>query len=249
LPEALLESELFGHTRGAFTGATAPRRGLFLEADGGTLFLDEIGDMAPALQAKLLRAIDEGEVRAVGADTSRSVDVRLVAATHQDLEKRVKAGQFRADLFYRLNVVSLQVPSLRERPEDIPLLIERFLVRARERNPGAPVAKLTPALVARLAASAWPGNVRELENVVERLVILTNREIADVADLERHAAQVAAEPSPLAAAQEKIMPLRQLEDEYIAWVLARCGGNKTRAAELLEIDVSTIYRRERQTLR
>ncbi|MCC6995059.1 MAG: sigma-54-dependent Fis family transcriptional regulator, partial [Deltaproteobacteria bacterium] len=214
-----------------------------------TLFLDEIGDMAPALQAKLLRTIEDGEVRAVGSDSVRKVDVRFVAATHQSLEERVRQGQFRADLFYRLNVVSLAVPNLRSRPEDIPLLAERFLARARERTPRSPVVRLSPGLLARLTAAAWPGNVRELENVIERLVIMSASEVADVADLETSAPNVFEESSPLAQAKEKLLSLRQLEDDYISWVLARCGGNKTRASELLGIDASTIYRRERSSSR
>jgi two-component system response regulator HydG len=249
LPEALLESELFGHTRGAFTGAVAARRGLFVEAHGGTLFLDEIGDMTSALQAKLLRAIEDGEVRAVGADTPRNVDVRLIAATHQDLEERVKAGHFRADLFYRLNVVTVRVPPLRERREDVPALVERFLHRARERNPSARVRHFTPELVSALATCPWPGNVRELENVVERLVIVGSKEVADVAELRLHAPQAVVSSSPLGKAWDEVVPLRVLEDEYIAWAVGRCGGNKTRAAELLGIDVSTIYRRERASSR
>jgi two-component system, NtrC family, response regulator HydG len=241
IPEALLESELFGHARGAFTGAGTARRGLFVEADLGTLFLDEIAEMAPALQAKLLRVIEGGEVRAVGADAPRKVDVRIVAATHQDLPQRVRDGAFRQDLYYRLNVLPLRVPPLRERPEDIPLLVEHFLARARERNPAALVRAFAPELVAALARQPWPGNVRELENAVERLVITTPREVAGPADLVADA-QAAA---PLEEARQRLVPLRQLEADYIAYVIAQCGGNKTRAAELLGIDVSTIHRREK----
>jgi two-component system response regulator HydG len=245
LPEALLESELFGHVKGAYTGATAARRGLFVEADGGTLFLDEIGDMAPGLQSKLLRALEEGEVRAVGADGTRTVDVRVIAASHQDIEARVREGAFRADLFYRLNVVPITVPPLRARPDDIPLLADHFLARARERNPHSPARGLAPDLVSALARCAWPGNVRELENVVERLVIVAARETIELSDLEAHAPGVLAGASPLDGAKQKMVTLRQLESDYIAWVLAQCGGNKTRAAEILGIDVSTIHRRER----
>ena len=245
LPHALLESELFGHVKGAFTGATTARRGLFVEADGGTLFLDEIGDMPPELQAKLLRVLEDGEVRAVGADGARTVDVRIIAATHQELEARVKEGRFRADLFYRLNVVSLRIPPLRERREDIPMLVEHFVAQARARNTRSPVTSLAPELVAELARMPWPGNVRELENLIERLVVLGSQPTADLSLLRLHATTSTPDTHPLAAAQEQVVPLRQLESDYIAWVVARCGGNKTRAAELLGIDVSTIHRRER----
>ncbi|MEW5851422.1 MAG: sigma-54 dependent transcriptional regulator [Myxococcota bacterium] len=244
LPESLLESELFGHVKGAFTSATGARRGLFSEADGGTLFLDEIGDMSPALQAKLLRAIEEGEVRAVGADSSRRVDVRVIAATHQDLEERIRTGAFRADLFYRLNVVPIVVPPLRTRPEDIPLLVEHFLAQARARNPHSRVERFSPLVVSALARHTWSGNVRELENVVERLVIVSGGAEVGMAELQ---AQLDAgqDAHPLATARQAMIPLKQLENEYIAWVVAQCGGNKTRAAEVLGIDVSTIHRRER----
>ncbi|MBJ6762543.1 sigma-54-dependent Fis family transcriptional regulator [Myxococcaceae bacterium JPH2] len=246
LPAQLLESELFGHLKGAFTGATAARRGLFVEADGGTLFLDEIGDMPTELQARLLRVLENGEVRAVGSDTSRTVDVRIVAATHQDLETRVREGRFRADLFYRLNVVTLRVPPLRERKEDIPLLVEHFIARSRARNPRSLVAAFSPEVVALLGAQSWPGNVRELENLVERLVVLVPQETVDVDTLRLHAPSAGPESHPLAVAQDELWPLRRLEGEYIAWMVARCGGNKTRAAEVLGIDVSTIHRRERE---
>jgi two-component system response regulator HydG len=246
LPHALLESELFGHVKGAFTGATTARRGLFVEADKGTLFLDEIGDMPAELQAKLLRVLEDGEVRAVGADASRTVDVRILAATHQELETRVREGRFRADLFYRLNVVTLRIPPLRERREDIPLLVEHFISRARTRNPRSKVTGLSPEVVAALGAMPWPGNVRELENLVERLVVLVPRETVELVDLRLHAPESSPEAHPLALAQKELWPLRQLETEYIAWVVAHCGGNKTRAAELLGIDVSTIHRRERE---
>jgi two-component system response regulator HydG len=245
LPETLLESELFGHTRGAFSGATGPRRGLFVEADGGTLFLDEIGDMPPALQAKLLRVLQDGDVRPVGSDTLRRVDVRVIAATNQNLDRRVQAGQFRSDLFFRLDVVNIHVPPLRERREDVPDLVQWFLTRARRRNPAAKARCVSTAVVDRLASHSWPGNVRELENLVERLVILAPEEEIGPADIDALAPSVLAGPSPLAVAQEKLQTIRELEDAYIAWVVARCGGNKTRAAEILGIDVSTIHRRER----
>jgi two-component system, NtrC family, response regulator HydG len=248
LPASLLESELFGHVKGSFTGATTARRGLFLEADGGTLFLDEIGDMAPELQARLLRVLEDGSVRAVGADASRKVDVRVVAATHQELEGRIREGRFRQDLFYRLNVVPLRLPPLRERREDIPLLVEHFVAQSRKRNPRARLMGFTPEALAALASAPWPGNVRELENLVERLAVVTTREWVDLPTLQLHAPGVAADAHPLAQAQARLVPLRQLESEYIAFVVAQCGGNKTKAAELLGIDVSTIHRRERERL-
>jgi len=245
LPEQLLESELFGHVKGAYTGASSVRRGLMVEADGGTLFLDEIGDMAPALQAKLLRVLEDGEIRPVGADAPRRVDVRIVAATHQDLEARVSENRFRADLYFRLNVVPLSVPPLRERPEDVPALVEHFLKLSLGRNPHAKVRGLSSEALGALARQGWPGNVRELRNVVERLAIVSIKETIDVQELAAQLPAVAVSAGPLERAKEKMVPLRQLESEYIAHVIARCGGNKTRAAEVLGIDVSTIHRRER----
>ncbi|MGQ0505932.1 MAG: sigma-54-dependent transcriptional regulator [Myxococcaceae bacterium] len=245
LPEALLESELFGHVRGAFTGASATRRGLFLEAEGGTIFLDEIGDMAPGLQAKLLRTLQDGEVRAVGSDQPRKTDVRIVAATHQDLEERIRDGGFRQDLFYRLNVVPLVVPPLRDRTGDIPLLVEHFLAEARQRNPNASIHRVAREAMSALAQSPWPGNVRELQNVIERLIIVSSKDVLEVQDLETHAPGIFTDSSPVAEARRALIPLKQLESDYIAWVIARCAGNKTRAAEILGIDVSTIHRKER----
>jgi len=244
LPENLLESELFGHARGAFTGATQARRGLFLEADGGTLLLDEIGDMPAPLQAKLLRVLEEGEVRPVGSDVARKVDVRLVAATHQDLEERVRAGQFRQDLYYRLNVVPVRVPPLRERFDDVPLLAEHFLQASRARNPTSPVRAFDAAALATLARWSWPGNARELENLVERLVIIGFDEIVQAADVKA-LLPASGTAAPLDDAKRNLATLKQLEREYITWVIAQCGGNKTKAAEVLGIDVSTIHRRER----
>jgi two-component system response regulator HydG len=202
--------------------------------------------MAPGLQAKLLRAIESGEIRAVGSDTPRHVDVRIIAATHQELEQRVREGSFRADLFYRLNVVPLQVPPLRARAEDIPLLVERFLENALRHYPACPARRFTQALMAELTRCPWPGNVRELENIVTRLVIVSAGEVVDVADLRACAPAMPAEPPPLLEAKERLVPLRQLESEYINWVVEQCGGNKTRAAQILKIDVSTIHRRDRQ---
>ncbi|HEY4239035.1 MAG TPA: sigma-54 dependent transcriptional regulator [Kofleriaceae bacterium] len=243
LPEALLESELFGHTRGAFTGAGSARPGLIVEASGGTLFLDEIGDMSPTLQARLLRVLQEGEIRAVGSDAARHVDVRIIAATHRDLEARIESGDFRADLFYRLDVVPIQVPPLRDRLDDLPLLATHFLARARARNPHAVVASLAPDVLAALARYAWPGNVRELENLVERLVVVGLHAEASLADLAELAPRVVDGGERFSLPRDRLATLRDVEEEYIEWMLQRCGGNKTRAAEHLGIDPSTLHRR------
>jgi two-component system, NtrC family, response regulator HydG len=245
LPESLLESELFGHTRGAFTGATSARAGLFVEASGGTLFLDEIGDMAPTLQAKLLRVVQQGEVRPVGSDESRAVDVRVVAATHQNLEQRVADGTFRQDLFYRLNVVPVAIPPLRERLEDVPLLVEYFLAAARTRNTHSRVVRLMPDLVTALTRYPWPGNVRELENLVERLVVVGTTPEIGLSELAAIAPNVRGNQERFSLPRDRLATLRQVEEEYITWVIERCSGNKTRAAEILGIDPSTLHRRTR----
>ncbi len=240
LPETLLESELFGHVRGAFTGATTARAGLFVEAAGGTLFLDEIGDMPPALQAKLLRVVQLGEVRPVGSDDGQSVDVRLVSATHRDLEERMRSGAFREDLYYRLDVVPVVVPPLRERSEDIPALAAHFFAQSCARNPHSPARRLAPELVAALARESWPGNVRELENHIERMVVVATGPRLGVEALDRVRTAAAS------GGGDRVRTLREVQDEHIAQVLARCGGNKTRAAELLGVDPSTLHRRTRR---
>ncbi|MBN2361581.1 MAG: sigma-54-dependent Fis family transcriptional regulator [Deltaproteobacteria bacterium] len=246
LPEALLESELFGHVQGAFSGALSTRRGLFAEADGGTLLLDEIGDMPPELQAKLLRVLQDNEIRAVGADVTRKIDVRVLAATHQPIEERVDQGAFRADLFYRLNVVPIRVPALRERVEDIPLLVEHFVEKTRRSNPTARVSACSPELLSALADYPWPGNVRELENVVKRLVIVGSGETATLDDLRRHAPALLETTPPVAWENRQPLPLRTIENDYIAWVVRQTGGNKKRAAQILGIDESTLHRREKR---
>jgi two-component system response regulator HydG len=237
MPEQLVESELFGHVRGAFTGATGDRNGVFCEASGGTLMLDEIGDMPLATQAKLLRVLQEREVRPVGGTSVHTVDVRVIAATHQDLEARVASGGFRADLYYRLAVVPLVVPALRDRGDDIALLANHFLARARIACPDSPVEYFSDGALELLAAHAWPGNVRELENLVERLVVLGT------------CAEVSAEDVraviPAAPASSRLRTLREVEDDYIEWVLGQCGANKVRAAEILGVNPSTLYRRRR----
>jgi len=238
IPETLLESELFGHARGAFTGADRARRGLFSEADAGTLFLDEIGELPLALQAKLLRVLQDEEIRPVGESKPRRVDVRVIAATARDLEAEVAAGRFREDLFYRLDVVRVAVPPLRERREDIPLLVDHFLARARA-TLGKPVRGVDDAALGRLVAYDWPGNVRELENVLERAVILARGDRLTLADLPAGVAAAAAgAPEPSARAPEDLSlrrARRALETRLIAQALEATGGNRTHAARLLGI--------------
>jgi two-component system response regulator HydG len=212
---------------------------------GGTLFLDEIGDMAQTLQAKLLRVVQHGEVRPVGSDESRAVDVRVVAATHQNLEDRVAAGAFRQDLFYRLNVVPVVVPPLRARLEDIPLLVDHFLAAALKRNPHSPVIRLQPAIVTALTRYPWPGNVRELENLIERLVVVGTTPEIGLSELTATAPSIHGNQERFSLPRDQLATLREVEEEYIAWVIERCSGNKTRAAEILGIDPSTLHRRAR----
>jgi two-component system, NtrC family, response regulator HydG len=244
VPEALLESEIFGHVRGAFTGATQTRRGLFIEANGGTLLLDEIGDMPLPLQAKLLRVLETGEVRSVGSDAARATDVRIVAATHRDLPAHVRAGKFRQDLYFRLNVVPIAIPALRERREDVPLLLEHFLHKSRERFPRAPAMTFAPDALKILVDYSWPGNVRQLENLVDRCVI--TGDAAEIGAGEIRSALGEWDPDDPLQTGGEMLPLHAIEKRYIAWVLEKVGGNKTRAAEILQIDPSTIWRREKQ---
>jgi two-component system, NtrC family, response regulator AtoC len=240
IPENLLESELFGHEKGAFTGADRAREGVFEEADGGTLFLDEIGELSVQLQVKLLRVLQERVIRRVGGSGERPVDVRVLAATARDLVEQVKAGKFRDDLYYRINVVQIHIPPLRTRPEDVPLLAEHFLRRHAERlkvaTPGLP-----PALVPLLAAYSWPGNVRELENVLERALILSGGEIG-VEHLPphvrtgKHLFDLRDDEGDLSVKRR----LPALEKTLIARALERCNGNRTRAAELLDLSVRAL---------
>ncbi len=238
IAEGVLESELFGHARGAFTGAQAARRGLFEEADQGTLFLDEIGDVGPNLQARLLRALQEGTIRSVGTNDPIPVDVRVVAASNKDLAQAVKEGRFREDLFYRLNVVTIRIPPLRERREDIPLLAEHFAAK----HGKAEGAAVSPAARDLLVAHDWPGNVRELENVVARALALNPSGVILPEDLPEHlrAARTAAEPAGVMVQDRPT--LAELERRYAAQVLRETSGNKTRAAEILGIDRKTLYR-------
>ena len=243
VPASLLESELFGHLKGAFTGAVAARRGLIREAEGGTLFLDEIGDMAPELQAKLLRVIEDRAVRPVGSDEALPVDLRLIAATNKELVARIQEGLFREDLYYRLAVIPIHLPSLRERREDIPLLAEHFLRRAMVVS-GKPIHGFTPEAMAALLRHPWPGNVRELENVVERAVTLTAG-----GQISQEALLLEASPVPtpgaLLAQAARRPTLDQLTAEYVALVLREVGGDKAKAAEILGVSKRTLYRWER----
>ena len=240
IPEGLLESELFGHQRGAFTGAYTTRRGLFLEASGGSLFLDEIGDMGLALQAKLLRVLQDRMIRPVGGTKTVSVDTRIIAATHKDLKLAVRDGSFREDLYYRLSVIPIRIPPLAERAEDIPLLVDHFLRKYADQT-GHPLKRIAPRALDVLQRRTWEGNVRELENIIERLVVLTPDDVIDLDDLPAGVAPEAAPgywPEP-----DQYPTLRELEDAYIRRVLDHNGGNKEKAARVLGVNRRTLYRR------
>jgi DNA-binding NtrC family response regulator len=243
IPDTLLDSELFGHKRGAFTDARADRAGLFVEADGGTLFLDEIAELSPALQAKLLRVIQEGEIRPLGASRAVSVDVRVIAATNKDLEARLKTGAFREDLYYRLNVIHIHLPPLRDRTEDLLALSDHFLAASAARA-GKEVRGLHESATKALLAHAWPGNVRELENTIERAVALCEGRHIRVEDLPAAVRERRpGEPDTLQMALARGLTLAELEREYIQRVLTAEGGNKTRAAQRLGLDRKTLYRK------
>jgi two-component system response regulator HydG len=238
IPEALLESELFGHVKGAFTGAHNPRSGLFVQADGGTLFLDEIGDMNLGLQAKLLHVIESGEVRALGASKERSVDVRIVTATHRNLRKLVADGSFREDLLYRLEGMVIEVPPLRRRREDIPVLAAGFLGEAKAQAPRAVAERFSAAATKVLLDYEWPGNVRELERAVTRAVLLARSEEIARDDFP------ATITEPAAASKQdfgsNVIPVRELQRRYAAWALERLGGRKMLTCEKLGIDAKTL---------
>ncbi|MBU6366106.1 MAG: sigma-54 dependent transcriptional regulator [Gemmatimonadetes bacterium] len=239
LPESLLESELFGHVKGAFTGAVRDKDGHFAAAHRGTFFLDEIGETTPGTQVKLLRVLQQREVIPVGATEPVPVDTRVLAATNRDLEEEIRSGRFRADLFYRLNVIALHLPPLRQRAEDIPVLAEAFLADAARR--GAP-KRLSAGALEALVGYAWPGNVRELENALERAVILTAGEVIAAEALPTRVTE--RRPEPLVSDRPPATPaLEAIERAYIEWVLRNEGGNKSRAAEVLGIDPSTLYRK------
>jgi two-component system response regulator HydG len=254
LPEPLLESELFGHVKGAFTGAIRDKEGLFTVAAGGTIFLDEVGDTSPAIQVKLLRVLQEREIIPVGATEAVPVDVRILAATNKDLEREVERENFRQDLFYRLNVIPVVIPPLRQRPEDIPLLLDHVLTRAGfpDSLPGGNRSQdkiFTKRAWEALCTYEWPGNVRELENVVERLLVLAgwldDRGSGRAIDVDDLPEKIRERPDePLVSETAAPTPtMETIEQAYIQWVLAKTEGNKARAAEILGIDPSTLYRK------
>jgi len=237
--ETLIESELFGHVRGAFTGALSTKKGLFEEADGGTIFLDELSNLSLSMQTKLLRFLQEHEIKRVGGTESVRVDVRVIAATNQPLEPLIKNGKFREDLFDRLNVVSITLPPLRERKEDILLLANHFLQKFSEEN-HKNISHISPEALEILIQYAWPGNVRELEHTIERAVILTSHPIILPEDLPRKIFEEAKGAKILFP--EESLPLKEVEKRYVLKVLQETKGNKKKAAEILGIDRTTLYR-------
>ncbi|MCX5736442.1 MAG: sigma-54 dependent transcriptional regulator, partial [candidate division NC10 bacterium] len=242
IPAELLESELFGHEKGSFTGAIATKVGKFELATGGTLFLDEVGSMRLDLQAKILRALQEREVERVGGTRTIKIDVRVIAATNRDLKKAVEEGTFREDLYYRLNVVPITLPDLKDRPEDIPLLANHFVQKfGHESNSG--IREISKEAMAILISHTWPGNVRELENVIERAATLGRGPAVQPSDLPPH---LAGGTNPLERALAKEATLEDLEKDYIAMILRRTKGHQIRAASILGIDRRTLYRKIRR---
>jgi two-component system nitrogen regulation response regulator NtrX len=248
IPEELIESELFGHTKGAFTGALATKKGKFEQADGGTLFLDEVGDMTLKTQAKVLRVLQESKVEPVGGQSSVTVDVRVIAATNKHLEEEIRKGAFREDLFFRLSVIPFRVPPLRERREDIPLLARHF-VAAFSAEYGKRPKELSPETLERLADSPWPGNVRELRNIIERLVIMTPGERIEARHLPASVGSLSsASAAPLASASLGDFPSlasarEDFEKRYIWKKYKECGGNMSRTADTLQMERSNLYRK------
>jgi len=242
IPTELIESELFGHMGGSFTGARAPRAGLFEAADKGTIFLDEVGELSLAMQPKLLRTLQEGAIRRVGSNAEKTVDVRVVAATNRNLEEEMKAGRFREDLFWRLNVIRLPLPPLRERPFDIPLLVEHFLNKTAQAMHKPPLTMSQEAL-AILTAYSWPGNVRELENAIERAVAFARGGIITVEDLPERVRTIGNASALITRSSVQNLTMREVERDYILEILRRTEGNKKRAAEILGLDRKTLYRK------
>jgi len=239
IPEGLLESELFGHVRGAFTGAHTSKQGLFDKANGGTLFLDEVGDMSPVLQGKLLRVLQDREVRPVGGTQTTKLDVRVLAATNKDLQSAIENGEFREDLYYRLNVIPIHIPPLRERPEDVPPLANAFVAKH-----SGNTRSISPEGLAHLSAFPWKGNARELENTVERALALSDE--LEITSEDFLLNPIAKQPQPtnlLHSAAKNRIPLSEVEDRYIEEVMQITGGNKVQAAKILGVDRKTLYRR------
>ncbi|HOA75699.1 MAG TPA: sigma-54 dependent transcriptional regulator [Phycisphaerae bacterium] len=250
ISETLLESELFGHEKGAFTDARAQKKGLFELADGGTVFLDEVGDMSPTLQAKLLHFLENRRFRRIGGSTEISVDVRVIAATNRDIEEAIKAGQFRKDLLYRLNVVPIFLPPLRERGDDVRLLADHF-VSIYSREFKKPITAVQPEAYAKLAGYGWPGNVRELRNVIERAVLLCKEDVLKPADIVLGSGQTASVEDTLAGLDLPPggLDFDQLENKMLRQALARAAGNQTKAAKLLNLSRDTFrYRLEKHNL-
>lgn len=239
IPEAMVESELFGHARGAFAGADRDRAGLFEAADGGTLFLDEVGELPLAVQPKLLRALESGEVRRIGDTTARAFDVRVLAATHHDLESELRDGRFREDLYWRLAVLHLEVPPLRDRPDDVEPLAEALLAEAS----GGRVRRIDSTARRALLAYGWPGNVRELRNAMQRAATLATSDLITAADLPPRVREGEGITSLIQRASQELLPLEAVERAYVLDVLKRADGNKTRAAEILGLDRKTLYRK------
>jgi DNA-binding NtrC family response regulator len=252
LAENLLESELFGHVKGSFTGAISDKRGLFEEAHGGTLFLDEIGDITPALQIKLLRVLQENEFKPVGSNETRKVDVRVIAATHRDLEGLVRNGKFREDLYYRLKVIQIELPPLRSRLEDLPELVGHFLARYADKNKKV-VSHISDEAMAQLRTYPWPGNIRELEHAIERAVAMTNTSVLFPEDFPAEISRVGSTgegssaqegaASDLADAGGPSTSLEDMEKSHIMKVLQEVSYNKSKASEVLGIDRATLYRK------
>ncbi|HEX2932741.1 MAG TPA: sigma-54 dependent transcriptional regulator [Candidatus Binatia bacterium] len=242
IPETLLESELFGYVRGAFTDARKDRRGLFQEASGGILFLDEIGEIPLALQAKLLRVLEDKEVRPLGANQAVRVDTRVLSASNRNLDELVRAGKFRQDLYYRLNVIRIELPALRRRTDDVPLLANHFMQKFVD-DAKHPVEGIAPDAMAALKSYGWPGNIRELEHTIERVVLLGKGGVIGVEDLPAHVISGSEGAVVIEQALAKQLTLRDLEREYIEKVLEVTNGNKTEAARILGVDRTTLYRK------
>ena len=242
IPETLLESELFGYVRGAFTDARKDRRGLFQEASGGVLFLDEISEIQPLLQAKLLRVLEDKEIRPLGSNLSEKVDARVISAGNRNLEEQVRAGRFRQDLYYRLNVIRIELPPLRQRREDIPLLVNHFIAKFAESGKRM-VDGIQPDALAALQGYDWPGNIRELEHTIERAVLLGKGAMITLEDLPPDLISRGESALVVVQALAKHLTLRDLERDYIARVLENTQGNKTEAARILGFDRTTLYRK------